>query len=174
MRSNKTGAGGTTSDRRFRDLVEAFLEATVLVEDGLIIGGNARLYELFAYEDGELRGRPLTDILAHYARSDAQERVSDRKEGRFESVGQKKDGSEFPIAVSAREVQAEGRRLRVSSIRDLTERSRVERRLLEQQEYLEKLVAERTEELRKSETKYRNIFLNATEGIFRSPPAAAR
>ncbi len=170
MRSNKTGAGGTTSDRRFRDLVEAFLEATVLVEDGLIIGGNARLYELFAYEDGELRGRPLTDILAHYARSDAQERVSDRKEGRFESVGQKKDGSEFPIAVSAREVQAEGRRLRVSSIRDLTERSRVERRLLEQQKYLEKLVAERTEELRKSETKYRNIFLNATEGIFQIAP----
>ena len=158
------------SDKRFKELVEAFLEATVLIEDGLIIGGNSPLYSLFGYGGDELHGRPLTDLLAPDARAKAQERIRSREEGRFESVGRKKDGTHFPIAVSAREVEAEGRRLRVSAIRDLTERMRAERQLLAQQEYLEKLVEERTEELQKSEKKYRDMFLNATEGIFQITP----
>ncbi|OPY65793.1 MAG: putative diguanylate cyclase YegE [Syntrophorhabdaceae bacterium PtaU1.Bin034] len=55
-------------------------------------------------------------------------------------------------------------------ISDMTERKEAERQLKAYQEHLEKLVEERTEELRKSEEKYRNIFENAVEGMFQTTP----
>ncbi|HVN23074.1 MAG TPA: PAS domain S-box protein [Syntrophorhabdales bacterium] len=53
---------------------------------------------------------------------------------------------------------------------DFTELKEMERQLQAYQEHLERLVEERTEELRKSEEEFRKIFENATEGIFQILP----
>jgi PAS domain S-box-containing protein len=53
---------------------------------------------------------------------------------------------------------------------DVTKRKELERQLKAHEEHLERLVQERTEELRKSEKTFRNIFENATEGIFQITP----
>ena len=168
MRQRRKPEGGSVG--RFRDLLDAFLEATVLVENGIVLEGNRTLYRLFGYEGDDLRGRPLTDLLSPDIRVKALERIRNRSEGRFESLGMRKDGGLFPIAVSAREVEVDGHHFRVSAIIDLTERKEAERQLKAYQEHLERLVHERTEELRKSEEKYRNIFENAVEGIFQTTP----
>jgi PAS domain S-box-containing protein len=52
----------------------------------------------------------------------------------------------------------------------LTESKEAEGQLKAYQGHLERLVAERTEALKKSEEKYRNIFEGAVEGIFQSTP----
>ena len=53
---------------------------------------------------------------------------------------------------------------------DIDDRKKMESQLKAHEEHLERLVEERTEELRKSERTFRNIFENATEGIFQITP----
>ncbi len=55
---------------------------------------------------------------------------------------------------------------------DIDDRKRMERKLKAHEERLERLVKERTEELRKSEKTFRNIFENATKEFFRLRPRA--
>lgn len=163
------------SERRFRSLSEASLEAIVFIENGVIVDANQALYRLFGYEHGEVPGKLATDFIASERRAITIQRMKDQTEGSYETMGLRKDGTTFPIEVQAREFEENGRRMRISAVRDLTERKRIERELEAYREHLERLVEERSielirtnEELRISEEKYRNIFENAVEGIFQT------
>jgi PAS domain S-box-containing protein len=158
------------SEQRFRDLSEASLEAIVFMEDGVIVDANRALSQLFGYEDEEPRGRLATDFIAPDRRRFTGERIKTRTEGVYETMGIRKDGSLFPIEVNPKELEVRGRTLRVSAVRDLTERKRIEAELNAYREHLERLVEERTKELTRSEEKFRSIFENATEGIFQIAP----
>jgi PAS domain S-box-containing protein len=163
------------SERRFKALSEASLEAIVFIEEGIIVDANRALSSLFGYEDGEVRGRKAVDFIAPDRRSHTEERMEKGAEGAYETVGLRKGGTTFPIEVNAREFHGEGKHLRISAVRDLTEWKRVETKLKTYQEQLEKLVEERTGALvhtnallQKSEKKYKDIFENAMEGIFQT------
>ena len=158
------------SEQRFRDLSEASLEAIVFIEGGVIADANKALARLFGYEDHELRGRRPTDLIAPEERAGADHRIQTLTEGRYETVGLRKDGSLFPILISSRESRIDGHSRRIAAIRDLTGRKEIDRRLKAYQEHLERLVEERTGELKRSEERFRTIFENATEGIFQIAP----
>jgi PAS domain S-box-containing protein len=158
------------SEQRFRDLSDASLEAIVFIEDGVIVDANKALDRLFGYEEHELRGRRATDFITPDGRTFADQRIQARTEGRYETLGLRRDGRLFPIEINSREVRTNGRSLRIAAIRDLTKHKEMEQRLKAHEEHLERLVEERTEELGKSEKKFRNIFENATEGIFQITP----
>lgn len=81
-----------------------------------------------------------------------------------------KDGTQKWVAVSWQPIYDRngsgiGHR---SSIRDITDRKRIEEQLKDYQEHLEKIVQDRTKELRESQEKYQNMFENAVEGIFQT------
>jgi PAS domain S-box-containing protein len=163
------------SERRFRSLSEASLEAIVFIENGVIVDANQALDALFGYQKGEVRGKLVIDFIALEWRETTLKRMNKRIEGSYETVGLRKDGTTFPIEVTAREFEENGRRMRISAAKDLTERKRIEGELKAYQEHLERLVEERStelirtnEELKKSEEKYRNIVDNAVEGIFQT------
>ena len=158
------------SEERFRSLSEASLEAIVFSEDGIIVDANEALNRLFGYDGEDLRGRPATDFIVPERRAFTDERMRTRTEGIYETLGLRKDGGVFPIEVNPREFVHDGRKLRISAVRDLTDRKKIEKQLNDYQEHLERLVEERTNELKESEKKYRNIFENAQEGIFQSTP----
>lgn len=158
------------SEYRFRNLSEASLEAIVFIENGIIVDANEALNRLFGYEGEDLRGRPATDFIVPERRPFTDERMKTRTEGVYETFGLRKDGSTFPIEVNPREFEINERRLRISAVRDLTERKKIEKQLRDYQEHLERIVEERTFELKTSEEKFRNIFENAVEGIYQSTP----
>jgi PAS domain S-box-containing protein len=158
------------SERRFRNLSEASLEAIVFIEDSIIVDANDALNRLFGYEGEDLSGRPATDFIVPERRPFTDERMRTRTTGIYETLGLRKDGSTFPIEVNPREFENDRKKLRISAVRDLTESKKIEKQLKDYQEHLEKLVEERTNELKKSEEKFRNIFENAQEGIFQSTP----
>jgi PAS domain S-box-containing protein len=158
------------SEERFRSLSEASLEAIVFSEDGIIVDANEALNRLFGYDGEDLRGRPATDFIVPERRTFTDERMRTRTEGIYETLGLRKDGGVFPIEVNPREFEHDGRKLRISAVRDLTDRKKIEKQLKDYQEHLQRLVEERTNELKESEKKYRNIFENAQEGIFQSTP----
>jgi PAS domain S-box-containing protein len=163
------------SERRFRALSEASLEAIIFVEDGIVVDANRAFSDLFGYDDSEIRGRRALDFMARDRRDEADQRMAMGIEGLHETVGLRKDGTTFPIEVNAREAEGKGRRLRISALRDLTDRKRWEEELKSYRDHLEKLVEDRTLEivrtnmaLQASEEKYRDIFENALEGIFQT------
>lgn len=158
------------SEERFRSLSEASLEAIIFSEDGIIVDANEALNRLFGYDGEDLRGRPATDFIVPERRAFTDERMRTRTEGIYETMGLRKDGGVFPIEVNPREFVHDGRKLRISAVRDLADRKKIEKQLNDYQEHLERLVEERTNELKESEKKYRNIFENAQEGIFQSTP----
>ena len=158
------------SEQRFRSLSEASLEAILFIEDGIIVDANEALNRLLGYDGEDLRGKVATDFIAPELRDFSNERVRTKAEGIYETQGLRKDGSTIPIEINAREFAIDGRKLRITAARDLTERKKIEKQLKDYQEQLEKLVEERTNELKQSEKKYRDIFENAQEGIFQSTP----
>ena len=158
------------SEHRFRSLSEASLEAIVFIEDGIIVDANDALNRLFGYEGEDLRGRPATDFIVPERRAFTDERMRARTTGIYETQGLRKDGGVFPIEVNPREFENDGKKLRISAVRDLTDRKKIEKQLRDYQDHLEKLVEERTNEMKESEKNFKRIFENAIEGIYQSTP----
>ena len=90
--------------------------------------------------------------------------VAERGSHRFEWTGRRFDGQEVPLEVVVTSVQVDGRNLNVSMVRDITERKKTERELLELNQSLERRVAERTAALTTSEAQFRALVEHAPGG----------
>ena len=75
------------------------------------------------------------------------------------------DGSDVPIEVSATAVLMGGRSIHVIISRDISERKKAERELLELTQALERRVTERTAALSTSEARFRALVEHAPEAI---------
>jgi PAS domain S-box-containing protein len=91
--------------------------------------------------------------------------VERQKTVRFEWVVRRLDGKEVPIEVSATEVLMGGKRINIVFSRDISERKKAERELLELTEALERRAEERTDELATSEAQLRALVEHAPEAI---------
>jgi len=114
------------SEERFRLLSEAAFEGIGIADEGRIVDCNEDLATMLGYRRDEMIGRPVLDFVAP---ADA-ERVAEmhRLESaeRYEHVARRKDGSTFHVEVQGRSLPYQGRKLRVSAIRDISERRRSE------------------------------------------------
>jgi PAS domain S-box-containing protein len=118
------------SDERFRCLSAAAFGAIIIHDGGILLSANDQYYEMFGYEPEELMGKqalPLT-VSPETIESIRNEIVTGGL-GLYEAIGLKKDGTQFPIEIRAREVKYEGRKVRVAFLMDITERKRAEEAL---------------------------------------------
>lgn len=119
-----------SSERRFRSLSEASLEAIVFIENGIVVDANEALYKLFGYQKGEVLRKPAIDFIAPEWRENTIKRIKEGIQGSYETCGLRRDGTTFPIEVTAREFEEKGHRMRISAVRDLT-RTKTNRRRIE-------------------------------------------
>lgn len=84
---------------------------------------------------------------------------------RFEWLGRRFDGEDIPLEVLLTFIQVEGRSLHVAVARDVAERKKTERELLELNLSLERRVVERTAALTTSEARFRALVEHAPEAI---------
>src|ERR1044071_6862343 len=84
---------------------------------------------------------------------------------RFEWWARRMDGEEFPVEVLLMPIKNGDHTLVAAFCRDITERKRAERELLELNQTLERRVGERTAELSASEARFRALVENAPEAI---------
>ena len=91
--------------------------------------------------------------------------VQRQKTHRFEWVMRRLDGRDIPIEVSATAVVMGGKSFHVVISRDISERKRAERELLELNQSLERRVSERTAALSTSEARLRALVEHAPEAI---------
>jgi PAS domain S-box-containing protein len=91
--------------------------------------------------------------------------VQKQKTHRFEWMMRRLDGTDVPTEVSATAVLMGGKRFHIVISRDISERKKAERDLLELNQSLERRVAERTAALTTSEARFRALVEHAPEAI---------
>jgi len=128
-------------EARYRDLLESTADAIVMVNpSGHIVFVNGHAEALFGYGRGELWGMEMELLLperfrnAHVThRSGYFGRPTTRTMGAGLVVyGLRKDGSEFPVDISLSPLALDESTLVMSTVRDITERKRIEQTLHEQ------------------------------------------
>ena len=123
------------SEMRLRTLIEQSPMAISFSRDGVTLEVNARYIEMFGYASAaEVRESPLLERIAPSRRAEMQEIIERRRRGQpsptsYETLGRRKDGSEFPLFVSAKRVELADGPLTMSFLMDFTERKKAEERI---------------------------------------------
>ncbi len=134
----RTQAQLQASEARFRQLLEMAPDGIFNIDaQGNIVMVNVQAEKLFGYRRDEMIGRPIEMLLpAPFAHIHAQQRVDFLKQARARPMGAgrdlvawRKDGTEFPVEVNLSPVELEEGMLVICTIRDISERRRVEEQL---------------------------------------------
>jgi PAS domain S-box-containing protein len=106
--------------------------AALLDEDLNIVAVNDRALECYGYARTEMRGLNVRQVRVSEAGNAPEELILKlaRDAGAvYESVHRRRDGSTFPVEISARRRRAFGRTYYQTAARDITERKRTDERL---------------------------------------------
>lgn len=182
------------SEERYRAIFENSRDATnIFSKDGKILDANQKLIQLSVYSKKELLTMNLQDLYPEAVKPATEERIKKMLQGKelpvFETYLLTKKGKKIPVEIGVtslkncygQEIVFQG------NIREIAKRKQVEEELNRYRQRLEKLVEDRTSELkkineqlqqeiierkqaeellRKSEEKYRILAENAMDGIY--------
>ena len=117
------------SEERFRRLTMVTVEGVLIHEAGLVLDANPSFAHMFGYELHEVIGKNAIELLAAPEYREAlREIVRTNSEQPYEAEGIRRDGSRVAIEVLGRPATYHGRKVRVTSVRDITERKLMEQR----------------------------------------------
>ena len=132
-------------EAHLQSILDTVPDAMVVIDEaGLIRDFSPAAERMFAWQAAEVAGRNVSLLMpnpyrdAHDGYLERYYRTGEKRiigKGRV-VVGERKDGSTFPIELAVGEMQAEGQRFFTGFIRDLTERQQAETRLQELQSEL--------------------------------------
>ena len=144
------------SEERYRQLFRAESDALLLIDQrsGRVLETNAAAEAMYGYSAEEFR--LLTDLELSAEPELTRAATTSVAPGETGTVPLRrhlrKDGSVFPVEVTGRVFDLQGRRVRIAAVRDISERVANE------------------EALRRSEEQYRTIVETAAEGILLGTP----
>jgi two-component system sensor kinase FixL len=137
-----------TREAHLRSILDTVLDATIVCEqDGTIVSFNAAAVRQFGFSEAEAVGQNLRMLMPHPYRQEHDgylQRYLTTGEKRIIGVdrvvvGQRKDGSTFPMKLAVGEMRRGGKRFFTGFVRDLTEREESAARLQEIQSELARL-----------------------------------
>ncbi len=131
-----TAAALAESEQRFRTLAEAAFEGIAVSEDGVLIDANEQLARIFGYDREELIGMSGLDLLSPESRDAMADAVKSNTNEGLELVALAKDGTTFPVEVRGRMASIGDRRVRLTAVRDVSERKQIEAALCKSEERL--------------------------------------
>nr|WP_228747960.1 PAS domain S-box protein [Bradyrhizobium sp. BR 10289] len=130
------------SAARLRAVVDTAVDGVILIDsDGIVLKFNPACEKLFKYEADEVLGRNVRMLMPQPYRSGHDGYIrnfiatGDKKIigiGR-EVLGQRKDGTTFPMDLSVGEAKQDGSSIFVGMIHDLSDRKRTEAQLMQAQ-----------------------------------------
>jgi PAS domain S-box-containing protein len=146
-----------TSEARLRAILESALDCIVTIDhEGHIVEFNPAAEKLFGYQRSAAMGSVMADLLipttlraphheglAHHL-STGEAVVLDR---RMELGAVRADGSECPVEIAITRIPQDGQPMFTAFIRDITDRKRAQKEILELNADLERRVLARTSEL---------------------------
>jgi PAS domain S-box-containing protein len=114
------------SREKFRGLSEASFEAIFFSDKGICIEQNRTAELMFGYSDSEALGRSGTQWIAPRDRDLVIHNMLTGNEEPYEATALRKDGTTFPALLRGRMMQYKGKRIRVTSLSDITERKQAD------------------------------------------------
>lgn len=142
------------SEERYRLLRDEASDMVIFSRlDGTILEANAAVEKVYGYSQQELRSMNVRELRAPETRAfiDADIQASVSQGGLlYETIHQRKDGTAFPVEISARSAQLGGESVVFAVLRDITERKKAR------------------EALADSERRYRLLFERNLAGVYRS------
>ena len=128
------------SRERYRALSEAAFEAIYITEQGLCLEQNAMAAKMLGYSDAEAVGMLGTGIIAPEDRDLVLRNMLSGYEQPYRATALRKDGTTFPALLTARMMHYKGRAVRVTSLRDISERVAAEETLRRSEELLRSIL----------------------------------
>jgi two-component system, cell cycle sensor histidine kinase and response regulator CckA len=180
MQSSKTKDIPATT--QYQAIIQASIDGFWLIDsEGNFLDVNDAYCHLIGYTRDELLTMKIQDVEAKETHKETVQHIKKVIEighDRFETRQRHKNGTIIDIDVSTNYMDSDGGRFFVF-LRDITERKKADEELNKHRCHLEDLVKERTaelqeqvnerqkreEELRESEQKYRNLFVNMINGF---------
>jgi PAS domain S-box-containing protein len=123
------------SEERYRNLTSAAFEGVFITDEGRVIDVNDQGLRLLGCERHELIGRSVVDFIGEESRAVVAENIRLRREVAYVHTMIRKDGSIFHAEAQAKMMTIGGRTLRMTALRDVSDRIQNEqrRRALEEQ-----------------------------------------
>lgn len=127
------------SELRYRELFESAADALFLISlgTGRILDANRMAVALYGYEKDELLTLRNVDLWAEPEDSTLKMQAAEARPGQLTHIPQRlhrrKDGSVFPVEISARTLVRDGHPVLLADCRDITERKLLEEKFLRAQ-----------------------------------------
>jgi len=141
-KSKKDGEALRDSEERFRILSNASIEGIILSDRGIIIDVNERFLNIMGYDNrDEVIGKHIQDFIIRDSKKFVSNRLSnDGKISSFEIVSRRKNGSEIFLEAHGQNIPYNGKKIRITSINDITQRKISEDALKESERTLSTLL----------------------------------
>jgi len=111
------------SELRFRALADASFEAVFVHDHGVVLFGNAAAFSMFGVED--IAGRSIFDFISPESADVVRVMSESNNERPYEAMARRADGTTFAVEARGRQVQFQGRSVRIVIARDLSERKKL-------------------------------------------------
>ncbi|HEX9922144.1 MAG TPA: PAS domain S-box protein, partial [Anaerolineae bacterium] len=116
-------------EERFRKLSESTFEAIAITDKGKVVDANEQFARLFGYEPEEVLGMRAWEFATSEYRDLISRHDLGDEEMTYEAMHRRKDRSVFWAQVSGKSIVYKERKVRVTVIRDITERKQFEQQL---------------------------------------------
>jgi PAS domain S-box-containing protein len=120
------------SEQRFRKLQQASFGGIGLHDNGVIIDCNQGLSDITGYTHDELIGMYGVNLMAPEYRDEVINRIRTGYEKPYDVEGIMKDGTRYIVEIQGKNIPFEGRNIRVTEFRNITDRKRTEEKIIEQ------------------------------------------
>ncbi|MHB8534424.1 MAG: EAL domain-containing protein [Sulfuricaulis sp.] len=124
------------SEQRHSGFSQAAFDGIAIHDRGVIVNLNPTLASMLGYDQAELIGTQLLELVAAPSRAFVTARLQVKSDESMEIQAMRKDGTELTVEVRARDFPYQGRALRVVAVRDIRELTHTQQALFEEKERL--------------------------------------
>jgi len=159
------------SEERFKSMVNSNWDGMIIHDKGKILDANSKAMDFFGYTIDELRKMNILELVAENSLEIMKKNLAMNSEDLDQQffIPQytivKKNKEQIPVKSFGQSTIYNGKKVRACVIKNITERVNTEKELEDYRKNLEKIVEERTIELKESKDKLSSIVKNVVNGI---------
>ena len=133
------------SEMKFRTLTETAIDAIIISSENYIIDVNSTALYLFGYSLEQMKQLSILDLVEPSARDAAYQNLLTGSGTVFETLCAKSNGESFYVEGAGRTVMLRNQRVRVTTLRDVTEKHKINEALRESEKLAREAVQIKSE-----------------------------